>query len=124
DLSAKEWTALLAKKIRAVEMRAAAERLRTGTRALGPRGVLAQRWTSKPKTPEPRRQLNPRIASKNLWRRAEALLRNKHFVAAYRAARALMREAAQPIFPSGTYWLRRFAAVVCKDDECAEVGAA
>ncbi|HSC89931.1 MAG TPA: hypothetical protein VLC09_21820, partial [Polyangiaceae bacterium] len=110
-------------KIRAVEMRAAAERLRTGTRALGPRGVLAQRWTSKPKTPEPRRQLNPRVASKNLWRRAEALLRNKHFVAAYRAARALLEDGCSCApFPAGTYWMKRFMAVVCDQTSGTSIG--
>jgi hypothetical protein len=49
----------------------------------------------------------PRAASG----RIEALLRNRAFVAAYKAARQAWQNAAEATFPLGTYWLRRFANV-------------
>jgi hypothetical protein len=109
-----EWSELLAGKVQAIEFRAAEERRRTGTRCLGPRGVLTQRWYVRPASSEPRRTMNPRVAAKSTWRRIEALQRNKRFLAAYRAARALLVAGYNyALFPTGTYWMARFMRVVC-----------
>jgi putative transposase len=98
-------------QVEAFEDAALAERLRTGRCILGRRAVLRQSWRAYPTKPEPRRQLRPRIACGNRWSRIEAHLRNRQFIAAYRAARELWVAGTQSLFPLGTYWLRRFAHV-------------
>ncbi len=78
---------------------------------MGVRAVLAQAFTDSPRTHEPRRVLRPRVAARNLWLRIEALRRNRAFLDAYRAARALWLAGLDVDFPAGTYWLHRFAGV-------------
>jgi hypothetical protein len=51
------------------------------------------------------------VATRSKWARIEALLRNRAFVVDYASARAQWREGIPAMFPSGTYWLRRFAYV-------------
>jgi len=104
---------LVGERVQKVEQQAAAERARTGRRVLGRAAVLRQRPTDRPATIEPRRQLSPRVACRNTWRRVETLARNKAFVAAYRAARDLLIAGKDALFPAGTYWLRRFAGAAC-----------
>jgi hypothetical protein len=105
---------LLRDEIRKIETLSAQHRARTGTTVLGMKAVLKQRVGDRPRSREPRRRLSPRVACRNTWRRIEALMRNRHFVAAYRAARALFIAGADAIFPAGCYWLRRFAGVACE----------
>jgi hypothetical protein len=47
----------------------------------------------------------------NKWARIEALLRNRAFAAEYADARTRWQDGAATVFPLGTYWLQRFAAV-------------
>jgi putative transposase len=114
DITDGAFAALVLERVRAVESDVAAERRRTGAHVLGRRAVLAQRWSSRPVTREPRRQLDPRVAARSKWSRIEALLRNREFRADYAAAResfvAGMRDV---VFPAGTYWLRRFVKAIC-----------
>ncbi len=98
-------------RVRHLELERAAKRQRTGGRVLGRRAVLAQSWRDQPKSCEPRRNLRPRIATPNQWARIEALLRNRSFVLEYADARARWRDGVAAVFPPGTYWLHRFAAV-------------
>jgi REP element-mobilizing transposase RayT len=98
-------------RVRAVEVELEAERRRTGRRVMGRRAVLAQSWRWQPTSVAPRRNLRPRVATRNKWARVEALLRNRAFVEDYVHARARWREGAPVAFPPGTYWLRRFAYV-------------
>jgi putative transposase len=112
-LSQPEFTALLDERIRAVEDRATAERTERGARVLGRAAVRRQDWRERPKTLEPRRQLDPRIACKNLWARIEALARNRAWIEVYRFARDCWAAGQKVTFPLGTYWLRRFAGVPC-----------
>lgn len=114
-LSAKEWSSLLRQRVRRVEMRASGERLQNGVKVLGARAVLAQKWTSRPKTEEPRRGLNPRVAAKNTWRRVEALLRNRLFLKAHRLARQAIDDGYNfALFPEGTYAMTRWFRVLCE----------
>ncbi|MBN1916315.1 MAG: hypothetical protein JW889_00280, partial [Verrucomicrobia bacterium] len=106
-----EFLAELEQRVRDVEAKAAAERLRTGRRVCGRRAVLQQSWRGQPTSCAPRRNLRPRIAARNLWARLEALLRNREFIIAYTQARKSWREDASVRFPPGTYWLRRFVNV-------------
>jgi len=114
DLSDKAFSDLVATRVRAAEELAAADRLRTGASILGRRAVLDQRWSDRPGSREPRRQLNPRVAARSKWSRIEALMRNRAFRDAYAAARASFAAGIRDvIFPAGTYWLRRFTQAIC-----------
>jgi REP element-mobilizing transposase RayT len=105
----------LRERVRAVEDERAAERQRTGRRVLGRRAVLAQSWRGRPTNCEPRRNLRPQVASRSLWARLEALLRNRAFAAEYADARERWRTGVSAVFPPGTYWLQRFASVLVLD---------
>ena len=87
------------------------ERQRTGQRVYGRRAVLHQPWWGRPTSFEPRRNLRPRVAARSKLARIEALLRNRALLVDYAAARAGWHEGATVVFPTGTYWLRRFANV-------------
>jgi putative transposase len=108
---ADEIRRIVRERVAAVEEEHLAVRRRTGARVLGRRGVLAQRWRDCPKSKASRRNVRPRVAARSQWARAEALLRNRDFLVAYRDARALWLAGRPAVFPPGTYWLRRFAAV-------------
>ena len=85
----------------------------SGRAFLGPRGVLAQKFSASPATAAPRRKLAPRVACLDKWRRIEALGRLKAFVAVYREARERWKAGLAAVFPLGTYWLRLHAGVEC-----------
>jgi hypothetical protein len=114
------WTQAIREGVRAKEKEYARARAKVGRRALGVRGVISQRWWSRPKPNEPRRKMSPRVASTNKWKRIEALLENKYFLRAYREAREkLVAGIKNVLFPPGTYWLKRFAEVACDDSAMA-----
>jgi putative transposase len=114
DLSASTFVTLVLDNVRAVEDRVVAERGRTGAPVLGRRAVLAQRCTDCPGSREPHRQLNPGVAARSTWSRVEALMRNRAFRDAYVAARESFADGIRDVvFPSGTYWLRRFTGALC-----------
>ncbi len=96
------------------EETAAADRHRTGATVFGRKNVLAQKWSDRPDSREPRRQLSPRVAARSKWSRIQALLRNRAFRDAYAAARASFAAGIRDVvFPAGTYWLRRFIQAIC-----------
>ena len=114
SMTTRDFAELMAARVRQVEEMSAVERRRAGTTIVGRRAVLQQRWSDRPSTREPRRQLDPRVAARSKWSRIEALLRNRWFRDAYVAARASFVAGVRDVcFPAGTYWLRRFANAVC-----------
>ena len=114
ELDDAAFAQLVLDRVRGVEEAVANERHRTGEHVLGRRAVLAQRWSDRPATREPRRQLDPRVAAKSKWSRIEALMRNRDFRAAYAAARkSFIAGIRDVVFPAGTYWLCRFVEAVC-----------
>jgi putative transposase len=82
---------------------------------LGTRRVLAQRPEGRPPQGEPRRKLSPHLASRDKWKRIEAIGHLQEFLSAYRAAwlefTAGVRSA---MFPAGTYWMRVAYGVGCE----------
>jgi REP element-mobilizing transposase RayT len=98
-------------RVAVIEDEVAASRRRTGAPILGRRAILRQPWRGQPASHAPRRGLRPRVAARSVWSRVEALLRDRAFVDSYRAARLRWRAGLDAVFPPGTYWLRRFAAV-------------
>ncbi len=102
---------LLREAVAAVEEQMAAERALKGIRVMGRRAVLRQSWRSSPGTPEPRRRLRPRFAARDTATRVAIARRYRAFLNDYRKARALWLAGTTALFPSGTYWLHRFAGV-------------
>jgi putative transposase len=91
-----------------------------GREFLGATQVLRQRPTARPASGEPRRQLNPRVAGRDKWKRVEALSRLKHFLSSYRVAWSALRHGVRDVvFPSGTYWVRVMLGARCEGGEGA-----
>jgi REP element-mobilizing transposase RayT len=85
-----------------------------GRSFLGIRKVLGQKPGAWPTSGERRRQMNPRIAGVDRWKRMEAIARLKEFVKAYRRAwLEFTRGLRETIFPPGTYWMRIAYGVTC-----------
>jgi REP element-mobilizing transposase RayT len=85
-----------------------------GRPILGARKALAQRPFARPALGEPRRGLRPRVASRDKWKRVEALVRLKSFLAEYREAwRAFRQGARDTVFPAGTYGMLVTYGVAC-----------
>src|SRR5262245_46791455 len=95
-------------RVAAVETEEACKRAETGRQVLGCYAVLHQSWRESPTSREPRRNLRPTIAARNLWARLEAIQRKREFVVAHRHARQALLAGTPIPFPHGTYWLRRF----------------
>jgi putative transposase len=108
------FVARLQERIAGAERKAADERRRCGRGIVGRATIRAQHWSDSPRSREPRRKLDPRVACKNTWRRIEALARNKVWLAAYRMARRAFLAGAKAAFPVGTFWLHRHARVLCE----------
>ncbi len=84
-----------------------------GRRFLGASAVRSQRACDQPASKEPRRRLNPRIASRDKWRRIEALRRVQGFLVEYRDAyQKWKRGLRDVVFPLGCYAMRVHQGVV------------
>jgi REP element-mobilizing transposase RayT len=76
--------------------------------------VLAQAPRDRPASHELRRNLSPRVASRDKWKRIEALLALAGFRRTYREARKARRAGrSDVVFPIGTYLLRVEHGVLC-----------
>jgi hypothetical protein len=111
-------TAVLARHLAvAVErhVREAREHLaKQGRRFIGAKAVLQQSFDAVPKTIEPRRNPNPRIAAAHTPERVQAIRRLLAFLRDYRAAWLAWRDGNRArVFPAGTYALRVYARVAC-----------
>jgi len=85
-----------------------------GRSFMGARRVRAQRPFARPAPGEPRRGMKPRVASRDKWKRLEAIGRLKRFLVEYREAwRAFTGGARGAVFPEGTYWMRVTCGVAC-----------
>ncbi len=112
--SAEGFRAELEPAIASVEDQAIRDHARRRVGFLGAARVLAQRPWARPASGAPRRQLNPRVASRDKWKRIEALCRLGEFVAAYRdALRRFCAGCRDACFPRGTYLLRVRHRVRC-----------
>ena len=110
----KSFGQALSHGLRSAEDLAAAEMGRGGRSFLGVARVLAQKPFARPSSADPRPTLNPRVATRNKWRRIEALLRLAAFGCAYREALAAWRGGLRHVlFPPGTWQMRVQHAVAC-----------
>ncbi len=96
------------------EDRIASELWTRGQTFLGASRVVAQTPSSWPHPDELRRNPNPRVASRNKWKRIEALARLAEFGHAYRKALVRWRSGVRDVvFPRGTWHMRVHHAVCC-----------
>jgi len=81
---------------------------------VGKKRVLKPSPFDGPYTKEPRRRINPRVASKDKWRRIEALQRLREFLEEYYVALKKFCAGVRDVaFPKGTYWMQRHYGVCC-----------
>ena len=85
-LGPKRFAAKLAASLTAHEAQLRKDNAAKGLTVLGRKAVLEQDSFDRPKSFDPRRGLNPRVACKDKWRRIEALARRKEFLEAHREA--------------------------------------
>ena len=86
---------------------------RQGREFLGVSTIRSQRPSDQPRSKEPRRKLSPRIASRDKWRRIEALRRVRGFLTEYRKAYERWRLGLRDVvFPQGCYAMRVFQGAV------------
>lgn len=116
DIPVEEYRSRLTDAINKVEADARCERLATGRRVAGRQNILDREPTDRPRSHEPRRELNPRVAAKDVWTRVEALVRQKAFRGAYATSRESWLRDKRALFPPGTWWLQKFAGAVCEPD--------
>jgi len=104
----------LADALRKGEGRAARQLAESGRSFMGALKVVAQRPFARPAPREPRRGLKPRLASRDKWKRLEAIGRLKAFLVEYRVAwRSFKAGARKVAFPEGTYGMRVWCGVTC-----------
>ncbi len=112
--SVEELRERLTKELVRREQQAALDLAKEGRSFMGVRRVCAQNPFARPALGEPRRGLKPRVASRDKWKRMEAIGRLQSFLAEYREAwRAFTRGARGAVFPEGTYWMRVTCCVAC-----------
>jgi REP element-mobilizing transposase RayT len=112
--STEEFSGQVDEALAALESQAAAAMAEGNRRFLGADWVLAQKPTGRPAAGELRRGLRPRVASRDKWKRIEALARLAQFARDYRAALAAWRRGVRDVlFPPGTYQLRHAHCVRC-----------
>jgi putative transposase len=124
-LTQTEWAALVTERVQAKEAEHRRRRAELGIRVLGRDRILAQDPFGAPKSSAPHFQMNPQLAAKSKWARIETLLRNRDFLAKYRAALlGHLAGLADVLFPFGTYWMRKFGKVACESAETAMLAKA
>ena len=85
-----------------------------GRNFIGANAVRQQPFDAAPKTTEPRRSPNPRIAAKHTPERVQAIRHLLDFIQRYRVAWHTWRSGTRDtLFPAGTYALRIHARVAC-----------
>jgi len=114
SMSDDDFRALVGQRVASTEKHAAEQRNASGQRVLGRRRILKQHHDESPSSYAKHFKLNPRIASKNKWRRVEALRRSKQFVTDYREALVRWRAGVRDVlFPYGTNMMRHHHGVHC-----------
>lgn len=114
--SAREFKERLGQALEVLEDEAGRKRVSNGSAFVGQEKVLRQKPTRHPKPFEPRRNLNPRFAARDKWKRIEVLGRLKEFLAEYREAWRGWRDGRRErVFPQGTYLMRVLHGARCVD---------
>ncbi|MFL5373159.1 MAG: transposase [Myxococcales bacterium] len=111
--TAKEFQERVAEALESLETESRRESAAERT-FLGRARVLAQKPSARPASGESHRELSPRVAAQDKWKRIEALSRLTGFLRAYRRAWKARRAGVfDAVFPAGTYLLRIEHGVRC-----------
>jgi len=95
------------------EVRTAAKA--SGRKYVGLRNLRSQKWSEAPTSFAKRRGLSPRIATRNKWRRLEAIARDRQFVTDYVLARKEWLAGNRDVlWPAGTYLMRIRHNALCE----------
>ncbi|MDX2024422.1 MAG: hypothetical protein SF187_29540 [Deltaproteobacteria bacterium] len=108
-----QFVETLKERIRDVELAAAKERQRLGSKVIGRKAILSQSPTDSPSSPRTRNKLRPVLAAKNVQHRNAALAELRRFRNAYLVAREAWRSDKTQEFPIGTWWIARYAGARC-----------
>ena len=112
--SAEEFREPLIAALEVREEQAARDASARGIGFLGRAKILGQKATGRPAPFEPRRNLNPRVAARDKWKRVEVLARLSEFLSEYREAWSARRAGQlDAIFPHGTYLMRVLHGAPC-----------
>jgi REP element-mobilizing transposase RayT len=85
-----------------------------GRAFLGAARVRAQSPWRMPASEEPRRNMSPRVAARDRWKRSETIARLETFLTQYRVAWSAWTSGVRDVlFPHGTYGLRVAHGVCC-----------
>jgi hypothetical protein len=110
------WLEILRDRIRSRESEIRAARAEAGRGFSGRRRVLRQAPFSTPLKAERRRGLNPRVATRDKWKRIESIQRLRYFLEQYREAWAAFVAGDRNVhFPFGTYAMRVQFGASCHD---------
>jgi REP element-mobilizing transposase RayT len=113
--SKEAFRAEVAARLAAREREKAEELASRGERVQGVHRVLRQRHTDRARSYEQRGGLKPQVASRDRWKRIEALGRRVEFLQAYRDALEKLRGGYRDVvFPPGTYQLRVHLCMACE----------
>jgi len=105
---------LLYDMVRELQKQIVAQRKRAGLGFLGAKRIRQQTIWDSPDFREPRFETAPRVASRDKWRRIEALRGHKGFVNEHREALAAWQDRKRDaVFPPGTYLMRVLHRVKC-----------
>jgi putative transposase len=89
-------------------------RIASGIRVLGRARVLAQHWNASPQSVVQRNKFKPQFAGRELAVRKQAIDNYRSWLDAYYSARDAWRTGDhETCFPSGVWWLKKFAGVKC-----------
>ncbi|PRQ09821.1 hypothetical protein ENSA7_05760 [Enhygromyxa salina] len=88
-----------------------------GRQFKGARKVAKQAWNEAAVSFEERFNVTPKVAASSKWQRLAQLQRDRAWEREYAEARALWLAGKPAVFPAGTYWLRRFAAVTVAGEQ-------
>ena len=114
-LTDREFDQLLRHEVAEEEHALKRNRRSEGKRVLGRAQVLKQSPFASPRRPAPRRQLNPKVASRCPKRRTKMLSAISSFTMEYRACvRELLDGNREAVFPFGTLQRARYGGVRCR----------
>lgn len=104
----------LTQRLDDMQTAAADARQRSGRKVLGRKSVLSQLPTDSPSSARTSNKLRPTFAAQNAEHRKMALAELRQFCEAYLAAREAWRFDKTQVFPSGTWWMSRYAGARCE----------
>lgn len=110
ELNDEQLYELLMKTVRAAEKKTQGEMKNAGQRFKGLEKLQRQPWDCTPGSYEERFTRVPRLAGSK-WLVLAELQRDRGWEQLYAMAREQLLAGLEAVFPSGTYWLRRFAGV-------------